>query len=109
MGEAGVRALLLLIVALGFAACAQPGYTYRELDDIARDGQRDAIEQASDACGAAQHQSLIGRDGASIQQSELPPVARVVCHNCPVTMDHRPDRLNVLLGPDGKVESLRCG
>jgi len=105
-----MRALALLLIAIGLAACAKPGYTYRELDRIARDGERAAIERpAPDTCQMAQHQSLIGRDGASIDQTSLPTGARVICFNCPVTLDFSAERLNVLLGADGKVESLRCG
>jgi hypothetical protein len=100
----------LLLTALAMSACSQPGYTYRELDRIARDEERRAIERpAPDTCQMAAHQSLIGRDGASIDSGALPSGARIICHGCSVTLDYRAERLNVLLGADGKVESLRCG
>jgi hypothetical protein len=105
-----MKAVALLLVALALAGCAKPGYTYRELDLIARDGERSAIDRpAPDTCQMAQHQSLIGRDGTGIDQTTLPTGARVVCFNCAVTMDFSAQRLNVMLGADGKVESLRCG
>jgi hypothetical protein len=27
----------------------------------------------------------------------------------PITMDYNPDRLNVVLGPDGRIAEFRCG
>lgn len=105
------------IVAAGLIAVALAGcggsnreYTYRELEQMAR---RSTDEQVSrpppDTCQMAAHQSLIGAVGAEIDQSSLPSGSRVICHNCVVTMDYRADRLNIDLGPDGKVTRLHCG
>jgi hypothetical protein len=34
----------------------------------------------------------------------------VACTTCPVTMDYRPDRLNILFNPDtGVVQQVKCG
>jgi hypothetical protein len=63
----------------------------------------------SDTCGAAAHAALIGRPGDAIDRSSLPRGARVVCHDCQVTMDFLPDRLNVRLDPQGRVAALDCG
>lgn len=104
-----MRLALAGLVLLAAACTSQPA-TYRDLDRIARDQQREAISRPPpDTCQMAGHRELIGREGASIEQSALPAGSRVVCHNCPVTLDFRGDRLNVLLGPDGKVSGLRCG
>ena len=62
-----------------------------------------------DTCQMAAHQGLIGSDGAAIDPTTLPAGARVICHDCVVTLDYRADRLNVQLDPDGQVASLRCG
>ena len=53
--------------------------------------------------------AAIGKTEAEIDRASLPGGARVICFNCPVTLDYRADRLNVELGPDGKVANLRCG
>lgn len=99
--------------ALVFAAAAcstDRDLTYRELEDLARQSTREQIERPPpDTCRMADFQSLIGRPGAEIDRSSLPTPSRVVCHDCAVTMDFNAQRLNVNLGADGKVESLRCG
>lgn len=101
--------LVIAGLVLLAAACTQP-QTYRDLERIANDQQREAISRpAPDTCQMAEHRGLIGRDGASIDRSTLPANSRVICHNCPVTLDYSADRLNVQLGADGKVASLRCG
>jgi hypothetical protein len=98
------------LVAVLATACVNEPMTYRDLDRLARDSQNEAISRPPpDTCEMEAHRGLIGRDGASIDQTTLPSGARVICHDCVVTMEYRADRLNVVLGPDGKVASLRCG
>lgn len=100
---------LVVIVAAACSTGNRP-LTPRQMDDLGRQSLREQIERpAPDTCQMAAHQSLIGTLGASIDQSSLPPLARVVCHECAVTMDFRAERLNIELGPDGKVVRLRCG
>jgi hypothetical protein len=103
--------MLAAAVVIAAAACStdrQP--TYRELDDLSRRSLEEQIRRPEpDTCRMAEFQSLMGADGDEIDPSTLPERARVVCHNCAVTMDYRSDRLNIELGPDGKVVRLRCG
>lgn len=103
------RLLLGALLALGACSNDEP-MTYRDLDRLATQQQREAIGRpAPDTCQMAAHQGLIGTVGAEIDQSSLPSGSRVICHNCAVTMDYRADRLNIDLGPDGKVTRLHCG
>ena len=44
-----------------------------------------------------------------IQYAANARIARVLHADDPVTMDIRPDRLNILLGEDGKIDALTCG
>jgi hypothetical protein len=60
-------------------------------------------------CDALIYQDLIGKPEGAIDRTRLPEAHRIVCHNCPVTMDYNASRLTVALGPDGKVASARCG
>ncbi|HEX8900128.1 I78 family peptidase inhibitor [Vitreimonas sp.] len=102
--------LMIAGLVLLAAACTSQPQTYRDLERIANEQQREAISRPPpDTCQMATHRNLIGREGASIDRSTLPANARVICHNCPVTLDYSADRLNVQLGADGKVASLRCG
>ncbi len=101
--------MLASFVLLG-SACGPQQATYRDLERLANQQQRDAIERPPpDTCQMAAHQSLVGADGASIDRSALPQGARVICFNCVVTMDYSAQRLNVHLDRDGKVERLSCG
>lgn len=62
-----------------------------------------------ETCNAAGYQYLIGKSEAEIDRTRLPKVHRIVCHNCPVTMDFNEKRLTVGLDASGKVASARCG
>ena len=101
----------LVIVAL--AACSggeNREYTYRELEQMARRSTDEQVNRPPpDTCQMAAHQHLVGTSGDAIDQTALPAGTRVVCHECSVTMDYRSGRLNIDLGPDGKVIGLHCG
>jgi len=63
----------------------------------------------SDACPADAYQVLIGQPRAEIDVDSLPRPHRVYGHLDMVTMDYRPDRLNVVTGEDGVVRRVFCG
>ncbi len=108
-----MRWVLAGLVVVGLAACSggyQRDLTYREMDQIARRSTDEQVHRAApDTCQMAQHANLVGAVGAEIDRATLPTGARVICHNCAVTMDYRADRLNVDLGADGRVSGLHCG
>jgi hypothetical protein len=99
------------VAVLAATACsAERDLTYRELEDLARRSTREQIARPPpDSCRMAEFQSLIGKPESEIDRSALPTPSRVVCHDCVITMDFNAQRLNVILGADGRVESLRCG
>ncbi len=108
-----MRWILAGVVVVGLAACGggyQRELTYRELDRIARQSTDEQVHRAApDTCQMAANTHLVGTVGAEIDRTELPAGARVICHDCAVTMDYRAERLNVDLGADGKVTGLHCG
>lgn len=107
-----MRWVLAAAVVIGLAACTsyERTLTPREMDQIGRQSMREQIGRpAPDTCQMAQYTHLVGTVGAEVDTTELPPGARVICHNCSVTMDYRADRLNIDLGADGKVSRLHCG
>lgn len=108
-----MRWFLAGVVVIGLAACGggyQRDLTYREMDQIARRSTEEQINRPPpDTCQMAQYTHLVGTLGAEIDRTELPAGARVICHNCSVTMDYRADRLNIDLGADGRVTRLHCG
>jgi hypothetical protein len=105
-----MRWMLGAALVLAGACASQERMSYRDLEAMANRQQREAISRPPpDTCQMAAHQDLIGTDGAAVDLSSLPAGARVICHDCAVTLDYRGDRLNVQLGPDGRVARLRCG
>jgi hypothetical protein len=67
-----------------------------------------------DRCNAAAARTLIGRRAADplVAEAQRLTGARRVRSIRPgmmVTMDYSPDRLNIHIGPDGKVERFACG
>ena len=105
-----MRWVLGIALVLAGACASQERMSYRDLEQLANRQQREAISRPPpDTCQMAAHQGLIGTDGAGVDVASLPAGARVICHECAVTLDYRGDRLNVQLGADGTVASLRCG
>lgn len=100
-----------LLLALA-AACAEPPQTYRDLDRLGQNYQRpprnaDEATQ-SDTCGAARFRNLIGEEIAGIDPGTLPERSRIITPDMMVTQDFSPTRLNIMVGADGRIGSLRC-
>jgi hypothetical protein len=65
---------------------------------------------AEDACGAAAFQHLVGARATAAEGMTAPGPVRVFRTGQPVTMDHRPDRLNIELDARGRtVVRVFCG
>ncbi len=107
------------VIACAFvalAACTQGPQTYRDLDRMGQDYQRAAAARpqtadqatARDTCGARRFEPLIGSPGDAIDRATLPPGTRIITPDMIVTQDFSPERLNILVGTDGKIGSLRC-
>lgn len=111
-----MRTALMLAVFAFLAACAPTAPTYRDLDRLGAEYQREAsrppqsADEATqrDTCGAHRFQALVGMSADSIDQASLPPRTRIITPDMMVTQDFSPQRLNILVGADGKVGSLRC-
>ena len=61
-----------------------------------------------DTCNLAAYQSLVGTPAAQADFSDHKSV-RIIPPNSPVTMDHRPDRLNVETDANDIIQRLYCG
>ena len=67
-------------------------------------------EAAKDQCGLKDAQAFVGKPRTSLPAPVDPSRWRVACTTCPVTMDYRPDRLNILFNADnGVVQEVKCG
>ncbi len=53
---------------------------------------------------------LVGKPRTEIPIPNDPRKRRVTCTSCPVTMDYRADRLNILFNADtAVVQEVKCG
>lgn len=62
----------------------------------------------ADTCGIARFRHLIGTRADQIDRATLPERTRIITPDMAVTMDFRADRLNIMVGTDGIVGSMRC-
>jgi hypothetical protein len=94
-------AALIVAGSAAFAACtALPEH----------EGGSGMPPTTDDQCRASQHRDLVGQDRSEIPPAPAGATWRVTCTSCPVTMDYRPDRLNILYNQQtGIVEDVKCG
>lgn len=92
----------LVVLAL-LAACAQPAPPASQTPPTTAEEAT-----AQDACHASRFRQLVGTAASAIDRSALPANTRVIMPGQMITMDFRADRLNIRVGPDGKVTELGC-
>ncbi|MEB8387177.1 I78 family peptidase inhibitor [Rhodobacteraceae bacterium KMM 6894] len=63
----------------------------------------------TDSCGAATLSARIGTPAKDYDFANANRPHRIIPPNSAVTMDHRPDRLNVDLDEQGVITRLWCG
>ena len=64
----------------------------------------------ADACGAAAHAHLVGKNRSEIPVPVNPSQRRVACNTCPITEDFSPWRLNIFYdAKTGVITEVRCG
>ncbi|MBW7922212.1 MAG: hypothetical protein H3C51_08955 [Rubellimicrobium sp.] len=61
-----------------------------------------------DTCGAAALEHLVGQPQSVLDGMTFPDGTRILPPGAPMTMDFRPDRLNIFIGEDGLIERLQC-
>ncbi len=111
-----IRSMMCAAAVLSLAACETPNQTTRDLDHLSRDYQQSSEATASNAedatradiCGASHFVNLVGTQAAAINRDTLPPRARIISPGQMVTQDFVAARLNIRVGPDGKVASVQC-
>jgi hypothetical protein len=96
--------LLLLALPLLLSACAVRG---TGLPPLGQPRVEPVVE--ADACGAARFAYLVGQPKSLADRTAFPPRTRVILPGTAVTMDHREDRLNVLIDGNAAVERVYCG
>jgi hypothetical protein len=72
--------------------------------------QSPAPGPGADTCGALDMQRYVGRPRTELPAPVYPDRVRVACTTCPVTLDHRPERLNVFFdAATGVIKEIKCG
>lgn len=105
--------IVVAIIALTVtAACGSTPQTYRDLDRLGQEYQRppENADQATaaDTCAASRFRNLIGEEIGGIDPGTLPANHRIITPDMMVTQDFSPTRLNIMVGTDGRIGSLRC-
>lgn len=99
-----MKMALIGLLALA-AACTQTSQTVSSSNPPPNNAQ-DATAQ--DTCGASHWRQYVGRPASEIDRSQLPARARVIMPGQMITMDFSAERLNIRVGPDGKVTEVGC-
>ena len=87
---------LLLLPVLALSACVEPLPV------------TPGVPVEADQCNAAGMQGLIGQPKTVLRTMLLPAGTRVIGPGDAVTMDFRPDRMNVEIGPDDRIAKIAC-
>jgi hypothetical protein len=100
-----MKMALIGLLALA-AACTQTA----ESTSLPSNSPPNTAEEATaqDTCGASHWRQYIGRAASEVDRSTLPARARVIMPGQMITMDFSAERLNIRVGPDGKVTEVGC-
>ena len=108
-----MKAHALLALALGIlAACATTTPTNAANgDEVSKEEVAKANQPPSaDECGARAMQDLVGKNRSEIPQTPASANWRVACTTCPVTLDYRPNRMNIFFDEKTQViKEVKCG
>lgn len=96
----GLVAAAGALVLLGACAAVEPA------DEAEREFE---AAQAGITCGADGLQDLVGTSVGALDSATLPETRRVIFPGMAVTMDFRPERLNIEVGSDDRIARVFCG
>ncbi|PWE17338.1 hypothetical protein DDZ18_06535 [Marinicauda salina] len=110
-----LRILIAAVAGLALGGCA--GWPMTGSKDgepepapiVDRTGDVGGGEAAPPSCAAERYQVLVGQLRAEIDEASLPHPLRVYNRGDMVTQDYRPDRLNLVVGADGRIVEVYCG
>lgn len=114
MEKTGLNAFRLALAGAGMllvAACASVSEPPMAEDPPIIDRTGDNVMSEPDApqCAAEAYQVLVGQPIGEIDTESLPVPLRIYGPDQMITMDHRPDRMNIVLDADDIVVEVRCG
>jgi len=88
--------LMLFACALGLSACVP-------------ENMEQLPKQQSDSCDSGQYEHMLWKPKSVLDGLSLPRGTRVIGPDQAVTMDFRPNRLNITYGKLGRIERVYCG
>lgn len=91
-----MRHYLALVPMLLLAACVQPETTV--VGGL----------PAANACEADKYQGLIGQPASVLDNMSFAAGTRILKPNMPVTMDFSPNRLNIEVSRNGRIDKVSC-
>lgn len=94
-----IRRIVITAAALVLTACATNS---GPSDDM-------IIDPDPQPCAADTYQGLVGQKIGEVHTDSLPRPLRVYSVTDMITMDHRPDRMNIVVSVDGEVVEVSCG
>lgn len=112
------RTASALVLGLVLASCSSapepapppPPATPTAPPAIALPAKPAVAEPVKDQCGLKDARAFVGQLRTALPAPVDPSRWRVACTTCPVTMDYRADRLNILFNADtGVVQEVKCG
>ena len=104
------RKVMLIVLSGGVLwTCATPGIPEKNVAELGPAGVEIVENPKEPTCAAARHRSMVGRPIDEIDTAALPKLLRVYPAGSRITADHRPERLNIVVGSDGRVVKVRCG
>ena len=114
MRRAGILMVLSAVLLVG---CAERGAPEGDADPATPPeppravavGHTGSAGDGARACAAARYRALVGQPITVIDTTALPRPLRVVPAGRRTTADHRPERMNIVVGRDGRVTGVRCG
>lgn len=66
------------------------------------------VDTPKDECSASQYQGLVGQPAAALTSMNFPIGTRIIQPGSAVTMDYRPDRLNIEISTNQRIEKISC-
>ncbi|WP_421858297.1 I78 family peptidase inhibitor [Oceanicaulis sp.] len=97
-----IRTLVVLVAGLTLTACASSPSMKNP------NAGADPMPEPQ-PCAAEAYQVLVGQPVGGVHTDSLPRPYRVYGPGDAVTMDYRPDRLNIVVGDDGEIIEVKCG
>ena len=89
------KASAILVAMILLAACVQDPATHPDPPDA--------------SCSAEALQHLVGQPESAFDPSGFDEPVRIIRPGDAITMDFSLKRLNVEIGPDGRITAIRCG